>query len=162
MTDEHALGDLGDAAAEFAGAHGAFGETPEDGAFPTAVDDGKHGVDGTWGGFFFGDRHRGSFAALTTLSVGIRESGWMLPASRHAGGEKHDGSGCCDHGLHWIADWDRVCGFGVHQPDSAKAGGWCAGAGHWIVCEAAWVRDAVLVRGQLVAADCWRGCALAR
>jgi len=53
MPDEHALSDLRNTAPQFTGAHGALREAPEDGAFPAAVDDRKHGVDGAWGAFFF-------------------------------------------------------------------------------------------------------------
>ena len=46
VTDQHALGDVGDAAAEFGGPHGAVAQAPQDGALPTAIDDRQRGVDG--------------------------------------------------------------------------------------------------------------------
>lgn len=75
VADEHALGDAGDAAAQFAGAHGLLRETPEDGAFPAAVDDGESGVEGAWRYLFFRNRHcfdplrADAVRLLTTLSV---------------------------------------------------------------------------------------------
>src|SRR6266702_3442914 len=103
----------------------------------------------------------GLLRVLTTLSVRLRESVRALPESDVSGGENGDGPGCCDDVMHWIADWDGVRGFGVHQPGFAEAGGWGAGAGDSFVCAAAGDGDAVLVCGVFIAADCGCGSAAA-
>jgi len=44
VADQHALGDVGDAAAQFRGAHRPVEQPPEDRALPAAVDDGQRRV----------------------------------------------------------------------------------------------------------------------
>ncbi|KWX20835.1 hypothetical protein AFM11_28845 [Mycolicibacterium wolinskyi] len=57
MADEHAFGDLGDAAPQLGGAHRPVDQAPQDGAFPAAVDDRQRGVDRTFADFFLRHRH---------------------------------------------------------------------------------------------------------
>ncbi|MCT7367717.1 hypothetical protein A7R75_01825 [Mycolicibacterium llatzerense] len=57
VPDEHALGDVGDAAPEFGGAHRTVREPPQDGALPAAVDDGEGGVDRALADLFLRYRH---------------------------------------------------------------------------------------------------------
>ena len=53
VPDQHALSDLWNAAAQFAGTHRPIAETPEDGSLPSSVNDRQHGVDRALGDFFF-------------------------------------------------------------------------------------------------------------
>ncbi|MUL66663.1 hypothetical protein BOO86_19480 [Mycobacterium sp. CBMA 234] len=57
VPDEHALGDVGDAAPKFGGAHRTVGQPPQDGALPPAVDDGQGRVDRAFADLFLGHRH---------------------------------------------------------------------------------------------------------
>jgi hypothetical protein len=45
MADQHAFGDVRDAAAQFSCAHRPVEKPPQDRALPAAVDDGQRGVD---------------------------------------------------------------------------------------------------------------------
>ncbi|KHO23052.1 hypothetical protein QQ25_07425 [Mycolicibacterium setense] len=57
MADEHAFGDVGDAAAEFSGAHRPVRQPPQDGALPAPVDDRQGRVDRAVADLFLGNRH---------------------------------------------------------------------------------------------------------
>ncbi|OBC04835.1 hypothetical protein A5784_12110 [Mycobacterium sp. 852013-50091_SCH5140682] len=57
MPDQHALGDLGDAAPKFGGAHRPVEQPPQDGALPAAVDHGEGGVDRAFADLLLRDRH---------------------------------------------------------------------------------------------------------
>jgi len=66
VADQHSLGHFGNAATQFAGAHGAAGESPQDGSLPAPVDHGQHSVDGTRRNLFFDTGMSGaSIVALT-------------------------------------------------------------------------------------------------
>ncbi|OBJ45324.1 hypothetical protein A5630_14405 [Mycolicibacterium mucogenicum] len=57
VPDEHALGDLGNAAPELGGAHRSVREPPQNGAFPAAVDHRQGGVDRALTDFLLRHRH---------------------------------------------------------------------------------------------------------
>ncbi|OBF39020.1 hypothetical protein A5719_18045 [Mycolicibacterium peregrinum] len=57
MPDEHPLGDVRNAAAQFGGAHRPVGQPPQDGALPAPVDDRQRRVDRALADLFLGNRH---------------------------------------------------------------------------------------------------------
>ncbi|OBB02193.1 hypothetical protein A5665_17620 [Mycolicibacterium fortuitum] len=61
MPDQHPFGDVGDAAAQFGGAHRPVGQPPQDGPLPAPVDDRQRRVDRALTDLFLGNRHAGIF-----------------------------------------------------------------------------------------------------
>ena len=95
MADEHALGDLGDAAAEFAGAAWGPSERRQRMVpfhWPSTTESVASMGHGELS--FLETGIDASLPVLTTLSVRLCESAQILPASDHAKGKKDDGSGC--------------------------------------------------------------------
>jgi hypothetical protein len=68
VADEHAFGDVRDAAAKLGGAHRPVLQAPQDGALPASVDDGQRGIDWTLVDPLLRHRHR-NLLVLTNLSV---------------------------------------------------------------------------------------------